>query len=298
CFTTSAGPGAAIGTIALRSAEFDADYQLPLVRLGDGRAVEVRRVERDAQPILTIDNGRLEIDVTPGFAGTVSAIREDGVDHLLSPFPRVGQLGWLAPWHGGLTPVLIMPGDWDFPGKLRQATFEAETVSSCDGRGIEWQGVRQRAPLSLEGLVGLLLEIDTLTVGGSPVVKQVMRFVNPTSVTRRLGATGWVAFVQPDGSYSRTTLWGPEPRKHSDRMYEIFTGHWAAAENPDTGRALALIAPRPDAGMLSWGRDGGHLQLLTQLTIPARGTSEVIGYIVLADDIEAARRFAALKDLT
>ncbi len=290
-------PGPARGTIALRSAELDADFPVPLIRLGDGRTVDLRQENRDGQSILTIDNGRLAIAITPDFGGSVSAIREGTVNHLLSAFPRVGQLGWLAPWYGGLTPVLLVPDEWDYPGKLRQEVFEAEAASSRDGQGIEWRGVRQRVLLSHARLRGLTLEIDTLTVGGSPVVKQVMRLINPTPASRRLETFGWIAFVQPDGSSRRTTLWGPEARKPSDRLFSIFTGDWAAAQNPDTGRAIVLVSPGRDAAIDSWGRDGGHLQLLAQLTVPAGASVEVAGYLALADDVEAARHFVALKDL-
>jgi GNAT superfamily N-acetyltransferase len=294
--TTTARPGAATGTITIRSDEVDVDFAVPLIRLGDERPVEVHVDERDDQPVWTIDNGRVEIDVTPAFAGAVSALREGGVNHLFSPFPKPGALGWLAPWYGGLTPVVAVGDGGVSASKLRQETFVAEPLSLDDGRGITWRGVRQRAVLSEEALRDLTLEIDTLTVGGSPVVKQVMRLINSTPVTRRLETAGFVAFTQPDGSYSRTTLWGPEARKHRERMYSAHAGHWAAAQNPDTHRALALVSPRPGIAALGWGRDGGHFQLLTNLAVPANGSSEVVGYLVLADGIESARRYAALKD--
>jgi hypothetical protein len=104
--------------------------------------------------------------------------------------------------------------------------------------------------------------------------------------------------ISPDGSRARTTLWGLEQQlKHSDQIAWIKTGHWAAAQNPETGRAVALIAPSPAVGMSGWGSAGGHLELLTRLTVPAGGTAELVSYLVLADDIGSVRRFAALKDL-
>ncbi|MCG8351434.1 MAG: hypothetical protein MI924_27000 [Chloroflexales bacterium] len=190
CFTTTAQPGAYTGRLALRSAELDADIDLPLIRLGDDRSIGVRETAHGEQPILTIDNGPIEIDVTPGFAGTVSAIRESSVNHLRSPFPKVTTLGWLSPWYGGLMPVLTLPDTYNFPSILGKATFCSELIDCEDSQGIVWQGVRQRATLSDPALRDLTLELDTLTVGGSPVVKLVLRLINATSVTRRLGKTG------------------------------------------------------------------------------------------------------------
>jgi hypothetical protein len=297
-FTAEGQPGAACGRIALRSAEFDGDFDLPLVRLGDGRAVELRETVDASQRVLTIDNGRLALDVTPGFGGTLSALREGATDHLSSPFPHVATFGWLSPWYGGVTPIVVSPGEGGFPGKVGQASFAAEPIASADRQGITWRGVRQRADLSQDKLRGLTLELDTLTVGGSPVVKLALRLINTTPIVRRLDEVGWVAFVQPDGSRASSTLWGPEQQlKHSDRITWLKTGHWVAAQNPATGRALALISPAPHTGISGWGSEGGHLELISALTVPANGAAELVCYLVVADDIDSVRRFAALKDV-
>ena len=296
--TATARPGAAAGRILLRTDERDADLDLPLIRLGDGGSVEVRDGERAGQRLLTIANGRLEIDVTPGFGGTVSALREGAVEHLASPFPNVTTFGWMSPWRGGLTPILIPPGEDAFPGNLSEETFDAKSVEVMDGRGILWRGVRQRATPSHEALRGLTVEIDTLTVGGSLVVKHSLRLVNATPAARRVPNAGWVAFVQPDGDRSRTTVWGPAHQaKHSDRIVWFETGAWAAAQNPATGRTLALVSPRRRAGLSGWGSEGNHLAALTPLTVPAGGVAEVAGYLALAGDLAEARRYAALATL-
>ena len=118
----------------------------------------------------------------PGFGGTVSALRADGVNHLASAFPTITTFGWLSPWHGGLTPVLVPPGEDSFPGRLTQQRCSAEPLETADARGVVWRGVRQRATLDHEALRGLTVEIDTLTVGGSPLVRHALRVVNATPV--------------------------------------------------------------------------------------------------------------------
>ena len=296
--TTNAQPGASVARLAIRSPEFDGDFDLPLLRLGDGSTVAVHEAEREGQRVLTIDNGHMELEVTPRFAATLSALRAGGADHLASPFPRVATLGWMSPWYGGVMPIVMPGGEWNFPGRLWQESFEAEPVDHRDGRGIAWQGVRQRATLTKENLRGLQVEIDSLTVGGSPVVKHVLRVINTTSVARHLETVGFAIFVQPDGSRARTTLWGPDrQRKHSDRMAFIKTGHWAAAQNPDTERAIALVSPLPEVSMAGMGSEGGHFELMTHWSVPANGMIEVVAFLVLTDDIDSARRFEALKDL-
>lgn len=296
--STKSQPGAQSGRIEIRSPQFDADFELPLISLGDGSPVKVEETEYEGQRLFRVDNGRVSFDLTPGFNATVSALHEGEVNHLVSPFPNVGAFSWISPWYGGLTPVVTLPGKWWAESKLYKETFKAESFSNSDSQDIEWHGMRKRAILENEDMRGLTLELDTLTVGGSPTFKSTLRLINDTGVVRKLLA-GWVSFLQPDGSRTRTTIWGPENKfKHTERIFWVQFGHWGAAENPDTGRAVALISPTPKVVMSGWGADGGHLALLTNLEVPAHGSIELVGYIVIANDIESVRHYAALKDLT
>lgn len=293
----SAAPGAYEGRAALRSDELHADFALPLLRLGDGRAVDVLAAERDGQPVLTVDNGRLALDITPGFGGTLSAIREGGANHLATPFPHVATLGWMSPWYGGAMPIVLVRDEPQFPGKIGRERFAAEPVEAPDARGIPWRGVRQRAALAHEDLRGVTLEIDALTVGGSPVVKLAMRLINSAPASRPLHEAGWLIFVRPEGEVGHTA-WTPEHQvRHGDRMTWIRSDHWLAAESPRTGRALALVSAQP-VSLAGFGRDGTHFKLLpARPLIPANGTLEITGYLALAADLAEARRWLALKDV-
>ena len=293
-FEAATPPAAEQALVRLRSTEIDADITLPLLRLGDGGAVEVRAAGEGRARVLTIDNGRLQLDVTPGHAA-VSALREGDVNHLASPYPEVGTLGWMSPWHGGLTPILLPPGDWfEVPGSLWQATATAEPVEQADGRGIVWRGVRQRLANLPELLRGIAVEVDTLTLGGSPIVKQVTR-VRATEPIRRYAA-GFLAFVQPDGDRTATTVWGEDWQvKATDRIIWRTADAWVAAENPATGRTLALVSSSHQPGLSGWGTAGNHLHLLTRLTLAPGEMVEIIGYLVLTDSVAAARRWAALR---
>ena len=294
---TDAAPGAYEGRAALRSDELHADFALPLLRLGDGRAVDVLATERDGQRVLTVDNGRLSLDITPAFGGTLSAIREGGVNHLASPFPRVATLGWMSPWYGGAMPIVLVRDEPQFPGKIGRERFTADPVEAPDARGIPWRGVRQRAVLAHEDLRGVTLEIDALTLGGSPVVKLALRLINSAPASRPLHEAGWLIFVRPEGEPGHTA-WTPQHQvRHGDRMTWISSDHWLAAESPRTGRTLALVSARP-VSLAGFGRDGTHFKLLPpRPLVPARGTLEITGYLALAGDLAEARRWLALKEL-
>jgi hypothetical protein len=209
----------------------------------------------------------------------------------------VATLGWMSPWYGGATPIVMARGEQQFPGKIGRERFRAEPLDAPDARGIPWRGVRQRAVLEHEDLRGVTLEIDTLTVGGSPVVKLVMRLSNAAPASLPLHEAGWLIFVQPDGERDQTA-WMPDHQiKHSDRMPWKLAGHWAAAQNPRSGRALALVSAH-ELFTTGFGRDGQHFKLLPQpRVIPAGGAVTITGYLALARDLDEARRYGALKEL-
>ena len=295
---TSQPPGVYAGRMLLEGGERNVEVEMPLLRLGDGSAVEVSEGDSDGHTIYTIRNKRLEIDVVPSFLGSVSAIRDAGSEcnHLASAFPNPGVFGANYPWYGGLQPrVEVDRLPWT--AALEGETFSAETVSCADARGIEWTGVRQRAVLSLEETRGLTLELDTLTLGASPVVKQVWRFVNGGSASRHLNG-GWNYFLQPDGEMRDTVLFSADyERKRADWNFRHHGGHWAAAANPRTGRTFVLVSPSKVTRMDRWSNDGGHLRLKAKLEVPAHGMKEMTAFLVLADSREDARRYAVLKDL-
>ncbi len=295
---TTRPPGVYEGRMVLEGGERNVEVEMPLVRLGDGSAVEVEEGESAGHRILTIRNRRLEIDVVPSFLGSVSAIRDagDACNHLASAFPNPSVFGSNYPWYGGIQPeVEVDRLSWT--AALEDETFVAETVSCKDGRGIEWAGVRQRAALSHEEIRGLTLELDTLTPGGSPVIKLVWRLVNGGATPRRLSG-GWHLFLQPDGEMHDTVLFSADfERRRTDWDYRHHGGHWGAAANPRTGRTFALVSPWNVTRLVGWGTSGGHLRLKTKHEVPAHGVKEMAAYLVLADSREEARRYAVLKNL-
>lgn len=296
---TSRPPGVYEGRMVLEGGERNVEAEMPLVRLGDGSAVEVDEGESTGHRILTIRNQRLEIDVVPSFLGSVSAIRDAGdeCNHLASAFPNPGVFGSNYPWYGGLQPrVEVDRLSWT--AALEGETFTAETVSCEDARGIEWTGVRQRAALSLEETRGLTVELDTLTLGGSPVIKLVWRLVNGGGAFRQLSG-GWHLFLQPDGEMQDTVLFSAdyERKRQTDWYFRHHGGHWIAAANPRTGRTFVLVSPRKVTRMDGWGTSGGHFRLKKKFEAPAHGAEEMTAYLVLAGSREEARRYAVLKDL-
>ena len=295
-FDTEAPIGAYSGRLILKGTDCDVEREVPLIRIGDGGPVTYRESALDGHRIVTISTGLMEIDVAPSFNGTVSAIRDQqGVNQLASAFPSPAAFNWLYPWYGGITPIIDGGRDLIPPGLIVNERFDLEKVAESDGRGTVWTGVRQRVVLTHEELLGLSLELDTLTLGGSPVVRLVWRFRNETASHRKI-RTGWQVFVQPDGDRSRTTLFCEDhERKHSPRTFSTRCGHWVGAENPATGRVVALISSVPEVQMDNWGVAGGHLLLKPLHTIPANSTSVMVGHVVMTNSRDTTRVWSTMR---
>lgn len=290
-------PGPASAQLAISTDERDELISLPLIKLGSGGPVTIHEHASGDQPVLTIDNGRMALDVTPGFAGTISALRTGGINQLATPFPQAGAIGWMSPWYGGVAPLLCDPenGAW-LPGALHRERFSFEELRLTAG-GLNWAGLRQRAELVGKGLRGLVLELDALTLGGSPLVQLTMRLHNPTAASRRTGMAGWLVYAAPAGSRT-PTIWGAEGRqiKHGNRAPWLHTGHWAAAADPLSGQALALIAPLPLVGAAGFSPAGNALRLFSELEVPAGAAVTIVAYLALAANMDEVRGYAALAE--
>jgi RimJ/RimL family protein N-acetyltransferase len=279
------------GTLSVRTQLADVEVALSAIRLGTNDPVTV--VEHG--DTWTIDNGRTCNTVAPGFSGALSAWVEDGVDHLISPYPEVKTFGWMSPWYGGLMP-LAMHGRNDMPGKLGDETFTAVAIQATDARGLPWTGVRASCQMVREPLVGLALELEYLTVGKSNVLKLVYRVRNDTTARRDLGC-GWLSFWQLDGTAEHNTLHSAEIQR-KPTVWEGWSeaGKWGLVTNAETGRTAVLVSPYPIVRLIDWGDVGGHLGLIGRMSIPASGVAERVGYLALCASMDAAKRYAALKD--
>jgi RimJ/RimL family protein N-acetyltransferase len=277
-------------TLSLCTQVFDAEMPLGAVRLGTHDPVSVSR----KGDTWAIDNGRTRYTVVPGFSGSLSAWVEDGVDHLLSPYPEVGTFGWMSPWYGGLMPLALVHRE--MPGKLGQETFTAQEVHAPDARGIPWAGVRVHCQMEREQLVGLALELDYLTVGQSNVLKLVYRIHNETTARRFLGC-GWQSFWQLDGMWEHNTLYSAAlQRKPTPWGSWSEAGKWGLAVNAETGRTAILVSPYPAVRLNDWDDMGGHLGFVSQVSVPASGVVERVCYIALCGEMDHARRYVALQD--
>ena len=294
--------GAVDGQLRLETTQFDEIHPFTLIRLGDEKAsVRVEETQEHEQPLWIVANGRCAWTLAPAFHGGIIAWREVGseVDHLMTPFPDDGELGWLKPWFGGIRPTIMFENeDEGWPGKLHEETFAAAPFENTDAHGLSWQGVQLMASLKREGFEGLRAEIAYLTVGGSNVLKVVYKLVNETSAYRHL-APGVMAFFQVDGSHEKGILHGDGlQRKRTPQVAWPVVGSWGAVVNPATGRAGVMVSASGTKRVLlaDWGVDGGHLFCDNDVLLPPHGNCQLVAYLALARSLGEAKRYRMMTN--
>ncbi len=290
-------PGAYAGDIVFESQVYDRKEPFPVILLGDNtEKVSIRPLKDDRY---AIENGAGRWTVAPGFhAGVTSWLEKDSdTNHLYTTYPEDGEWSWLKPAFGGIRPVLYDPNqDSGWPGKLHEENFTASPVSGQDELGLEWSGVRLAAEMRAERFKGLKVELDYLTLPGSNVLKTVFRMNNTTPVHRKV-MIGWLTFIQVDGDYSNSVLHTLDyVRKRTPHSSWGLHDRWAAVENPETGRALAVV-PAGGACLLQaidMGVFGAHVFVREISDVPPSKTVEESAFFALAGTVEEARLY---KDL-
>jgi GNAT superfamily N-acetyltransferase len=304
---SSSSPGSAEAKVTLTTELATQVLPLLLIALGSRRAVHILEgQEANGQRVIILDNGWMCLKVAPDFAGALVALERGGVNHLLSSFPEARAFVWMNPWFGGVGPVVLLPNEeeaWPgHAGHLHEEKVTYELLPPVPEAAIPWTGVRIACDLQRPGYEGLRLETAYLTVGGSNVVAMVSRLINLTTAPRPV-VYFTNAFLQPGGTIQNSVLHYGNQRtslRADNNMWLAPSGPWAAVENPASGDVGVLVNATAGSELQAFdmGRDGAHLFQVARFTLEPAATREFVSFLVLAQGLEQARRYAAMTSRT
>ncbi|HKC74190.1 MAG TPA: hypothetical protein VKF37_08315, partial [Chloroflexota bacterium] len=301
------GPRAAAVKASLRTERTaQVVFDGAVLDLGDNAgAVAIDEETREGQRVLVVDNGYLRFRLAPQFLGSVIALETvaDGMNHLLSAFPRPREFAWWRPWYGGLHATIYGPGSGEFPGpaRLYEETFTAQEATQTGHDGRVWRGLAMRSMLRGKGLRGLELAATYLTLPGSNLLAARVAVCNHTGATLPVQAA-LVAYLQPGGTVDGAELLldvaGRRRLLRAQRSEEVSADGWVGVRNPRTGRTLALVCGAPEAGARVIGVDCGALGAHAGARATFRlGPSEergALSFLALARDEDEARAYRVL----
>ncbi len=264
-----------------------------IVRLGTARGVAIREEVREGQAVWVVENGASTFAVAPAFGPSVISWLWRGQEQLASYFPRPQGFSWFYPWFGGLH-ATVVDGYESFVGYLHRERFTAQAVEVPDEAGIPWRGVRLTARPEKEMLKDLVIALDWLTVGESPLIKMVYRVHNERPIARDVHISVR-AMCALGGAPTDLVLRGEGETRHPSVWASWRSGgRWGVLTHRESGASMALISPRPCVMLMDAGQFGRLLGLGDKLAVPPEGAAEVVSYFVWAGSFEEAKRYCVL----
>jgi len=291
------------GSLAFETSSGIRDRDFSIIALKPGTALSVREEEMKGHKIWSMDNGRFQFLIAPGYCGTLFGWMEGKVNHLHTPFPEPGMFSWRNPFYGGLEPLLSLEGEMHrMP--LHKEDWKAEPVERKGKSGHLWKGVRLSTSLKHKDYQGLVLEMDHLTLPGAAFLATFMRLVNVASggIHAYLGLEG---YPDVDKSQKEAVLhYNPKGgvRSRGETGAWHLCEDWSASMSPKTQRALVLVTTSPKVEHLAAdvGSHGTYVGCYAPVDLWPKESKEFLMFWALAQDLERARLYESLstcKDL-
>ncbi|MEN6478778.1 MAG: GNAT family N-acetyltransferase, partial [Anaerolineales bacterium] len=268
-----------------------------IVRAGLGGPVSVAQERDRGYDTWCVDNGLAQFRIVAGYGPSVYSWRVNGQEQLHSHFPETHGLAWVYPFFGGIYPLLMWSGAYSFDRLLYRAPCAAMPVEQTDRWGLNWQGMRLAMRPEQEELRALLVELDVLTLGRSPILKIVQRLRNERNVAREL-ISGLAAMPSLGAaSVQDLVLAGPDAWHQDSPIGNSRWGQrWGAVVNPADGRTALLVSNEDAVGLWATAQAGRLFWGGRTVRLAAKEVQETTYYLVLANSLEEAKRFVVLQD--
>jgi GNAT superfamily N-acetyltransferase len=295
-FATPGRMGAYQGACKLCSAFQQSGEPFHVIRAGTGAQTVITETERDGHSVWHIDNGLTVFEVAPSFGPSLIGWLQEGDNLLTSSFPEPRGYSWLYPWFGGLHMAVWTPEKDVWEGLLHTETYVTAPVQEEDVLGLTWHGVRLACEPQIEGLEDLTVETFYLTLGGSNLLRQVIRFANHRPAPRKLTFSHTLA-ASLRGSLEDMVLMAKGLYREPS-PWSVWAGerYWGVAHNPREGLAMALVSPHPNIEASDQGRSGRTLGTMQEVHLAPEADAVYTLFVVACDTVDGAIAYAALKD--
>ncbi len=302
--TPNCPPGAYKGEITLNLPETELKFELPLILIGTKGKVKVREIEDKGKKSYSIDNGYLEFKVSHEYGGVLYSAKDaHGIEHLLSPYPKVTTFSWLGEWLGGIgLNGLIKRDEWYWT--FHREKWEAEKVEVAG-----WSGVKLWfEPMREEhrDLRGIKFSISYLTKPMSKVLLVIPCFENKTQASRefrtlmsfflKLGGerkgyrilvpTDVLEYVRKENPYS---AWLPSTKGY------VISG------NPSKKCYATVVTPVERGLEIAMADEsssfGGHIVGTLNVKLNPMEKRAFPTFFCLSSSLKEARNYSALRDV-
>lgn len=284
-----ASPGVYFAKARISTLIYDEVVRLPIVVIGKPGSVTVRQTKGK----IDVDNSVLKFTVVPEFAGSLISLKEGGVEHILSAYPKPDQLAWFRPWYGGIMPNVVKD-EWF--SKFYEETFSGEKVT----RGI-WKGARTVTDVEKKELLrGLRVSTEYLTRPNSNVLAILQDFTN-TGKSSLYFEGGCAGYFQVGGSKNNVAYFsrsGWRQRKYTKRIaFSSSDNRTIVVSNPRKKKSVSFVSSSPnmDVLLLDFAKDGKHLLTASNISLKPKETKRFVSYLVLSTTQSEAKKYNVLS---
>lgn len=268
-----------------------------VLRLGRGGEVAISQGDEQGHAVWALDNGLTRMVVAPTFGPSAISWLWQGQEMLASAFPTPGSLAWTYPWYGGIHLYLHRADEVDSCGVLVKEAISVEPVIAPDAQGVPWQGVRMTARPQQKLVRDLLVSLEYLTLGHSPIVKVNYRVQNLRSTRQQVRIAGVVP-LRLGAAPEQLVLRGEQMRSVPTMWSSWHNGNtWGLLTEPQSGRSALAVCPQGRLTLADLGQAGRMFEVEGQTALDGGATYETTLYLALAESAEAAEAFRGLVTL-
>jgi hypothetical protein len=240
---------------------------------------------KEERRIIEIDNGSLTMKSAPDYKGSIFSIERNGIERILSSFPKPGNFGQERPWYGGIQPVIHGESF-----QLHKEKFAYEIVEKIGLQGVEWRGVKVLCEPEHRLYRWLRLETEYLTASDSDIIAIISRYINKTTASQKFN--GGIRIFLRIGCERDSILHfqrdGKSYRKKRTNRYAsgVNCGSWAALENPKTNELEIIVVARGiDIFAFDYSEDlGMHPTISKEFTLKPEEAKEIVSYLIIRDN--------------
>jgi len=285
-----ASPGMYFAKARISTLVYDDTLQLPIVVIGKPGSVSVRQ----KKGIIDVNNGTLKFTVVPEFSGSLTSLKEGGIEHILSAYPKPDQLAWFRPWYGGIAPT-VTKDEWF--SRFYEETFTGKKVT----RGA-WKGARTTAEAEKRELLrGLRVSTEYLTRPNSNVLAILQDFTN-TGKSSLYFEGGCASYFQVGGSKKNVAYFsrsGWRQRKYSKRIaFTTSDNRTVVVSNTRKKKSVCFVSSSADMDvlLLDFAKDGKHLLTNSCISLKPKETKRFVSYLVLSTTPSEAKKYQVLSE--
>ena len=288
--TRKASPGVYFAKARISTLVYDDVLELPIVVIGKPGSVSVQQRKGKIE----VDNGILKFTVVPEFSGSLTSLKESGIEHILSAYPKPDQLAWFRPWYGGIAPT-VTKDEWF--SRFYEETFTGKKVT----RGV-WKGARTTAEAEKKELLrGLRVSTEYLTRPNSNVLAILQDFTNTGKSTLYFEG-GCASYFQVGGSKNNVAYFsrsGWRQRKHTKMIaFSVSDNRTVVVSNPRKKKSVCFVSPSAtlDVLMLDFAKDGKHILTASNISLKPKETKRFVSYLVLSTTPNEAKKYQVLSE--